>query len=157
MNLTPKQPPGELARKSSALNKIRAAKPARPQAGSASAPAPARRPRLIFGLDATASREVTWDSAKRITDRMFDAIPGALDVALAVHGGNQVHTFTQFSADVAAFRRQAATVRCESGQTQMCALMARALDAGGVRVLSYIGDAFERVGRDSCKTQQKRP
>lgn len=131
------------AARSSALDKIRSARPAKPQAGTAAAPPPARRPRLVFGVDATASREAMWESAQRITDRMFDAIPGALDVALAVHGGSEVHTWTEFSADATRFRALAAAVRCQAGRTQLCELMQRTLDAGGVRVMSYIGDAFE--------------
>lgn len=134
---------GGLVKRSAVLDKIRAARPAKPQAGSREAPLSERRPRLVFGVDATASREATWSSAQRITDRMFDAIPGALDVALAVHGGGHLHTFTEFSADVDQFRARAAAVRCESGSTQLCELMQRTLDAGGVRVMSYIGDTFE--------------
>lgn len=134
---------GAVTARSSALDKIRSARPAKPQAGTAAAPTPARRPRLVFGVDATASREAMWESAQRITDRMFDAIPGALDVALAVHGGSEVHTWTEFSADVQRFRAQAAAVRCQAGHTRLCELMQRTLDAGGVRVMSYIGDAFE--------------
>jgi hypothetical protein len=135
--------------RSAALDRIRAARPAKPLAGSRAAPLPERRPRLVFGVDATASREPSWASAQRITDRMFGAIPGALDVALAVHGAGRVHTFTAFSADVAQFRAQAAAVRCQAGNTQLCALMQRTLDAGGVRVLSYIGDAFEEVSAEA--------
>lgn len=134
---------GAVTARSSALDKIRSARPAKPQAGTAAAPLPARRPRLVFGVDATASREAMWESAQRITDRMFDAIPGALDVALAVHGGSELHTWTEFSADVQRFRAQAAAVRCQAGHTRLCELMQRTLDAGGVKVMSYIGDAFE--------------
>jgi len=141
-NIT-KKSSGTVVARSAMLDKIRAARPAKPLAGSRAAPLAERRPRLVFGVDATASREPAWDSARRITDRMFDAIPGALDVALAVHGGNSVHTFTEFSADVDQFRAKAAAVRCQAGETQLCELMQRTLDAGGVRVMSYIGDAFE--------------
>ena len=134
---------GSVTARSTALDKIRAARPAKALAGTRATPVAERRPRLVFGVDATASREPAWESARRITDRMFDAIPGALDVALAVHGGNAVHTFTEFSADVAQFRDKAAAVRRDAGQTQLCELMHRTLEAGGVRVMSYIGDAFE--------------
>jgi hypothetical protein len=143
MNSLTKKTTSVTTTRSTALDKIRAARPAKPQAGTQAAPVPARRPRLVFAVDATASRQATWDSAKQITDRMFDAIPGALDVALAVHGADQVHTWTEFGADVARFRAQAAAVRCESGHTRLCELMQRTLDAGGVKVMSYIGDAFE--------------
>jgi len=125
------------------LSQIRAARPAKSQVGTAPAAPTARRPRLVFAVDATASREATWRSAQKITARMFGVIPDALDVALAVHGGDDVHTFTEFSADVDVFRKQAAAVRCETGTTRLCEIMARTLDAGGVRVMSYIGDAFE--------------
>ncbi len=141
-NIT-KKTGGAVVARSPMLDKIRAARPAKQLAGSRAAPLAERRPRLVFAVDATASREPSWESARRITDRMFDAIPGALDVALAVHGGSCVHTFTDFSADVDQFRTRAASVRCQAGGTQLCELMQRTLDAGGVRVMTYIGDAFE--------------
>src|SRR5438105_1836451 len=62
-----------------------------------------------------------------------------------------------FSADVDQFRAKAATVRCQAGETQLCELMQRTLDAGGVRVMTYIGDAFEESAElalamaDRCK------
>lgn len=144
MNDIVKKTGGAVAKRSAVLEKIRAAKPAKPIAGTALGGLRAeRRPRLVFAVDATASREKTWASARKITDRMFDAIPGALDVALAVHGGGVVHTFTDFSADVGTFRDQAARVRCDAGPTQLCELMHRSIEVGGVRVMSYIGDAFE--------------
>src|SRR5271157_954362 len=51
------------------------------------------RPRMVFGFDATASREPAWDTARQVTDALVKALPGALDVALAVHGGGRMHTF----------------------------------------------------------------
>lgn len=140
---------GAIEKKSAVLDKIRAAKPAKPLTGSKLAPRDERRPRLVFAVDATASRQPTWDSAKQITDKMFDAIPGALDVALAVHGGSALHTFTDFSADVARFRDKAAAVRCSAGETKLCDIMERTLDAGGVKVMAYIGDAFEESETDA--------
>lgn len=94
-------------------------------------------------MDAIGSREATWASARRLTDRMFEVIPGALDIALAVHGGDRLHTFSDFGNEVKVFRAMASRVRCESGMTRLCELMQRTLDAGGVRVMSYIGDSFE--------------
>src|SRR5271169_1312513 len=57
---------------------------------------PATRPRLCFAFDATASRSEAWEAAKKLTDVLFQALPGQLDVALAIHGGNRVHTFTEY-------------------------------------------------------------
>ena len=45
--------------------------------------------RLVFAVDATASRSAAWEAAKELTDALFQALPGTLDVALAVHGGEQ--------------------------------------------------------------------
>lgn len=134
---------GLSAKRSDLLAKLRSATPTKPLPGRVGGGLLDRRPRLVFAVDATASRSATWASAQTITDRMFDAIPGALDVALEVHGGGNVHTFTGFSADLHEFRKRASRVRCTSGHTRLVDLMQRTLDAGGVRVMSYIGDAFE--------------
>jgi hypothetical protein len=101
------------------------------------------RPRLVFGFDATASREPAWAAARQVTDALVRALPGALDVALAVHGGSHLHTFTAFTADPATLRDRAASVRCMAGRTQMLPILARAIAAPGVRVVTYIGDVFE--------------
>jgi hypothetical protein len=101
------------------------------------------RPRLVFGFDATASREPAWATARQVTDALVRALPGALDVALAVHGGGRLHTFTDFTANPATLRDVAASIRCASGRTQMLPILARAIAAHGVRVVTYIGDVFE--------------
>jgi hypothetical protein len=110
------------------------------QAAQATTPT---RPRLIFGVDATASREPAWETARAVTDALFRALPGELDVALAVHGGSRLHTFTAFTANPATLRDRAATITCHAGHTQLVPILARALAAPGVRVVTYIGDVFE--------------
>ena len=49
----------------------------------------APRGRLIFAMDATASREPTWDLAAQIQGRMFEetAVLGGLDVQLCYYRG----------------------------------------------------------------------
>lgn len=101
------------------------------------------RPRLVFGFDATASREPAWATARQVTDALVRALPGELDVALAVHGGGRLHTFTEFSAGPNTLRDQAASIRCRAGHTQLLPILSRALAAQGVRVVVYIGDVFE--------------
>jgi hypothetical protein len=105
-------------------------------------PAPLR-PRLIFGFDATASREPAWATARQVTDSLFTALPGALDIALAVHGGSLLHTFTEFTANPSTLRDRAAAITCLSGHTQFLPILSRALSNPGVRVVLYIGDVFE--------------
>ena len=101
------------------------------------------RARLVFGFDATASREPAWATARLVTDALVRALPGELDVALAVHGGSRLHTFTDFTADPNTLRDRAASITCRPGHTQLLPLIARALAAPGVRVITYIGDVYE--------------
>jgi len=101
------------------------------------------RPRLIFGFDATASREPAWAAARNVTDALVKVLPGELDVALAVHGGSMLHTFTEFTADPNRLRDRAAGITCIAGTTRMLPILSRALSNPGVRVVVYIGDVFE--------------
>ena len=140
------------AKTSKALERIRAATPAKPLATGlrradllATAITPQQRPRLVFAFDATASREPAWDAARQVTDALFSALPGQLDVALAVHGGGLVHTFTEFSSDARVFRDQAAAVTCRAGSTALISVMEQVRAHAGVKVLLYIGDCFEEV------------
>jgi voltage-gated potassium channel Kch len=103
----------------------------------------ARRPRLVFALDATASREPAWEAAKATTDALCQALPGQLDVALAVHGGSRLRVFTEFVSEPGPLRDQAAGIQCEAGETRLLDIMERTRDAGDVKVLVYIGDVFE--------------
>jgi hypothetical protein len=101
------------------------------------------RPRLVFAVDATASREPAWLAARQVTDALVKALPGELDVALAVHGGSRVHTFTGFTGDAAALRDRAAGVSCQAGLTRLLPILATSLKQPAVRVVIYIGDVFE--------------
>ena len=101
------------------------------------------RPRLIFGFDATASREPAWATARTVTDSLVRALPGELDVALAVHGGSMLHTFTEFTANPNTLRDRAAGISCMAGFTRLLPILSRALSNPGVRVVTYIGDVFE--------------
>lgn len=101
------------------------------------------RPRLVFGFDATASREPAWAMARQVTDALVKALPGELDVALAVHGGSRMHTFTEFTADPNALRDRAASIKCMAGHTQLLPILSRSLASPGVRVVTYIGDVYE--------------
>ncbi len=101
------------------------------------------RPRLVFAVDATASREPAWAAARQVTDSLVKALPGELDVALAVHGGSIVHTFTAFTADATTLRDRAAGVSCMAGLTRLLPILATSLKQQSVRVIVYIGDVFE--------------
>ncbi|XPJ79405.1 hypothetical protein ACNSPR_31120 [Klebsiella pneumoniae] len=102
-----------------------------------------RTPRLVFAIDATASRRPAWEEAQRITDALFEALPGELEIALAVHSGGTVQMFSSFSTDVAHFRDKARGVTCRGGHTKLVSLMRQTLDHQGVKAFLYIGDCFE--------------
>lgn len=104
---------------------------------------PPSRPRLVFGFDATASREPAWATARTVTDALVRTLPGELDVALAVHGGSRLHTFTEFTVDARTLRDRAASISCEAGQTRLLAILSASLAKPGVRVVTYIGDVYE--------------
>jgi len=118
-------------------------RPATLTAPSPATPAASGRPRLIFGFDATASREPAWATARQVTDALVRALPGELDVALAVHGGSRLHTFTEFTADPNTLRDRAATISCIAGHTQLLPILSRSLASPGVRVVVYTGDVYE--------------
>jgi hypothetical protein len=101
------------------------------------------RPRRVFAVDATASREPAWAAARQVTDALVKALPGQLDVALAVHGGSRVHTFTAFTSEPNTLRDRAAGVACAAGMTRLLPILSTALKRPGVRVVIYIGDVFE--------------
>jgi hypothetical protein len=105
----------------------------------------------VFGFDATASREPAWATARKVTDALVKALPGELDVALAVHGGSRLHTFTAFTSNANTLRDQAARVTCQAGQTQMLPILSGSLQRPGVRVVTYIGDVFEESLRQGRK------
>jgi hypothetical protein len=147
----PRQPPATL------LGRIRALTDAAASLVSFSAGravvtgSPPTRPRLIFGFDATASRGPAWATAREVTDALVKALPGELDVALAVHGGSRLHTFTEFTANAGTLRDRAAGIRCLAGFTQLLPILSRALSNPGVRVVTYIGDVFEESLRRGQK------
>src|SRR3954449_11218491 len=51
-------------------------------------PDPMTALRLVLAVDATASRARAWGAAKALTDALLGVLPGKLEAALAVHGGN---------------------------------------------------------------------
>lgn len=141
--------PVVLSRLRRAAASIISALPNRPAALSASNPATLTgatvpgRPRLVFGFDATASREPAWATAREVTDALVRALPGELDVALAVHGGSRLHTFTEFTSDPNTLRDRAAAIACIAGHTQLLPILSRSFSSPGTRVITYIGDVYE--------------
>jgi hypothetical protein len=112
-------------------------------------PANLPRAKLVFGFDATSSRQDAWNTSTALTDAVLAALPGQLDVALAVHGGNRVHTFTSFTSDAGKLRDIAAGVTCKAGETRLLDILARVLNTGGVGTVVYVGDMLEESHRQA--------
>ena len=104
--------------------------------------------RLIFAIDATMSRQATWDRAANIQTDMFsvtDSI-GGLAVQLVYFRGYGEFRASDWTASTSALGRRMQEVRCLSGGTQLCRVLSHAAaEARGSKVgaLVYVGDAFE--------------
>ena len=96
-----------------------------------------------------------WAAARTVTDALVKALPGELDVALAVHGGSMLHTFTEFTADPRKLRDRAAGISCIAGTTRLLPILSRALSNAGVRVVVYIGDCFEESQREAVSVAEQ--
>jgi hypothetical protein len=118
----------------------------------AAAPAPQRRAgergRLIFAMDATASREPSWDTAIQIQAEMFSetASLGGLEVQLAWYRGYGEFRASEWVGDSNALVRRMSGVRCLAGRTQIGRVLKNAIveaKRGPVGALVFVGDAME--------------
>jgi hypothetical protein len=111
-------------------------------------PPPGGRGRLIFALDATASREPTWDRACRIQGEMFEATAalGGLDVKLVYYRGFNECKASRWMTNAAELHRVMRAVSCVGGETQIERVLAHALGETKkqrVGALVFVGDAME--------------
>ncbi len=106
------------------------------------------RGRLIFALDATASREPTWDQAMRIQSAMFTETRdlGGLEVQLCYYRGVAELSASPWCTDARELLGLMSRVRCVAGLTQIGRVLAHALDEtarGRVNALVLVGDCME--------------
>jgi hypothetical protein len=116
---------------------------AMPQARPASG-----RGRLIFAMDATASREPTWDRACHIQDQMFEttASLGGLEIQLVFYRGFGECKASRFLTTASDLHRAMRKVFCAGGQTQIERVLDHAIKATRqtrVNALVFVGDAME--------------
>lgn len=107
-----------------------------------------KQPRLLFAIDATASRQPTWDSATQLQQEMFRASSkaSALAVQLCYYRGFHDFYASQWLTDSDQLSRLMARVSCEGGHTQIARLLRHAQaehQKAPVRALVFIGDAVE--------------
>jgi hypothetical protein len=110
--------------------------------------APDRRGRLIFALDATMSRQPTWDLAQALQGRMFEtaAAFGGLDVQLVYFRGFNECKASHFIPAGAKLAEYMSKIGVRAGTTQIGKVLQHAMTETRhhpVRVLVFVGDAME--------------
>lgn len=106
------------------------------------------RGRLIFAMDATASRGPIWDQAAKIQAAMFSesADLGGLEVQLCHYGGIAGFTFSPWYQEAAALRKCMTGVSCMAGLTRIGQVFQHAGEEsrrGKVNALVFVGDCVE--------------
>src|SRR5438045_8795845 len=147
----PKSSPLPEARKSAAddiaafVAKARAISPHRPGA----------KGRLVFALDATMSRQPTWDMACALQADMFReaASLGSLDIRLVYYRGLNECRATGWISDSAQLAKLMSKIDCQGGNTQIGKVLSEARReavASAVRAVVFVGDAMEEAVDDLC-------
>jgi hypothetical protein len=111
-------------------------------------PAASGRGRLIFAMDATMSRQPSWDLALALQSDMFQAVKavGGLDVQLVYFRGFNECRTSKWVGDPEALARLMRQVHCEGGHTQIRKVLSHARDESAkskVNALVYVGDCME--------------
>ncbi|MBC7905149.1 MAG: VWA domain-containing protein [Rhodospirillaceae bacterium] len=116
---------------------------------------PAGRGRLVFALDATASREATWRQAQSLHAEMFQAAGvGGLDVQLVYYRGMGECKAGPWSADPDKLLALLGKVACLGGETQIRKVLRHVLDEtrkAKVHALVFVGDCMEEDVDQLCK------
>ena len=107
-----------------------------------------QRGRLIFALDATASRQPTWDRASRTQGEMFGATTslGGLEIQLAFYRGFGEFRVSPWTAQSAELLERMISVFCLAGETQLRKVLRHAINETGkqkVNALVFVGDCLE--------------
>lgn len=128
------------------LRKVAAMPTARPASGKG---------RLIFAMDATASREPSWDHAAKIQGEMFEAAAGlgGLDVQLVFYRGFNECKASRWLANAASLHAAMRAVFCVGGETQIARVLRHALnetEAHKIGALVFVGDAMEESLDELC-------
>ena len=106
------------------------------------------RGRLIFAMDATMSRQPSWDLALELQADMFKTVKavGGLDVQLVYFRGYNECQASKWVSDPDALARLMRKVSCQGGFTQISKVLSHARhesEAAKVNALVYVGDCME--------------
>ncbi len=106
------------------------------------------RGRLVFAMDATASREPSWDRACHFQAEMFreTELLGGIEVQLVFYRGFGECKASRWVDSSAELVRRMTAVRCLGGQTQIRKVLAHTLKEARkkkVNALVFVGDCME--------------
>lgn len=114
------------------------------------------RGRLLFALDATMSRQPTWDAACHIQADMFRAAGavGGLDVQLIYFRGFRECRASKWVADATALAELMTGIQVRGGYTQIGKVLKHAIketDRGRISAMIYVGDCVEEPIDELCE------
>jgi hypothetical protein len=117
--------------------------------------APGGKGRLVFALDATMSRQPTWDMACTLQADMFReaASLGSLNIRLIYYRGFDECRASSWISDSAVLAKLMGKIDCRGGNTQIGKVLSEARReavASGVRTVVFVGDAMEENVDDLC-------
>jgi hypothetical protein len=109
---------------------------------------PGMRGRLLFALDATMSRQPTWDTACRLQAEMFReaGAVGGLDIQLLYFRGFNECRASPWVSDANRLASLMGAIDCRGGHTQIAKVLAHARRETAkqrVQTLVFVGDAME--------------
>ena len=104
--------------------------------------------RLIFALDATASREPTWDHACQLQGEMFreTASLGGLEIQLVYYRGFGEFQVSPWTKDSGSLLQQMTGVFCLAGETQITKMLRHTVNETKrtpVDAIVFVGDCVE--------------
>ena len=119
------------------------------------APTQGKRGRLVFALDATMSRQPTWDTACALQADMFReaASIGGLDIQLVYFRGLGECRASPWVAGTERLAELMSGIDCRGGHTQIGKVLSHARQEHGkqrVQALVFVGDAMEEAIDDLC-------
>ncbi|MBU2713226.1 VWA domain-containing protein [Zooshikella harenae] len=104
--------------------------------------------RLLFAIDATASRQPTWDMACQLQGQMFleTAALGKLAVQLCYYHGYRAFHTSPWLTNTQALLAEMQKVQCLGGQTQIGRVLNHGLaltQQGELNAIVFVGDCLE--------------
>lgn len=112
--------------------------------------------RLVFAMDATASREPTWDRACHLQGQMFEATSGTgnLAVQLCYYRGFNEFRSSAWCNSAESLHREMSRVHCLGGYTQIARVLEHAVNenrSNRLRAVVFVGDAMEENADHLCQ------